>query len=130
MSTCGDTYLKTKLLTALAALLVVGACETLYEPYFLEREDIGTTNGVYFYSDLMEDSYDGTQHWQFAASNNNAWIMCVSTSLETVRHANGYSMGTVVQLGPYETKNTGYVYVPADYEVRASAWEPDVYGNC
>ena len=130
MSTCGDTYLKTRIPAAVAALLVASGCETFNEPVFLERTEVGISNDVQFHQDLMQEAYEGRQYLQFSATNYSSQPRCVQTNAESMRYSSEYSMGAVVYLAPAETADTGYVFLPSEFGLHARSWAPDEFGNC
>jgi hypothetical protein len=121
--------LKTGFLAAAAAIFVLGGCET-FEPYLVERETLIDEDGIFVYSDLMEDGWDGTQHWQFSATNYNAYPVCVSVNFTPNSYADAYSMGGHYRVEPGGTMDIGYVFAPANFGVNSQAWGPDANGNC
>lgn len=121
--------MKSKLLAVGVAALFVAGCET-FEPYLVERETLIDEDGVYVYSDLMEDGWDGTQHWQFSAYNGNSFPVCVSVGFGPNSYADSYNMGGNYKVEAGQTIDIGYVMAPANFGVNAQAWNPDTYGNC
>lgn len=115
---------------ALFALLAVSGCETLSESYSVEQIDLINESGIHVYSNLMENPWDGSQYWQFRASNYGNYPFCVQVGLSRIGFTSGHSMGYNHYLAPGETKDVGYVHAPADFETDTRTWDPGSDDSC
>ncbi|WP_139792396.1 hypothetical protein [Henriciella litoralis] len=121
--------MKSRLFAALAATFILGACESMYEPILLERQTISNEQGIYVYGDL-EEGFEGDRFWNFYATNNNAFPVCVGLTLGAGSNTSGHSFDGVHRIEPGDTEGVGYLYLPASYTLETGAWNPDDYGSC
>lgn len=128
-STFWGLSVKIRILAACAALLVLGACETMYEPTLIQRDTVYNDQGLYIYSDL-EESFEGERFWNFYAINSNPEAICLGLTLGANSTTSGHSFEGTHLLTPGQTVGVGYVYAPADFTITSDAWMPDEYGSC
>lgn len=121
--------MKISLIVASVALLALGGCETMFEDTLIQRDTVSDQEGIYIYSDLSE-SAEGDRFWNFWATNNNSFPVCVGLTLGKNSTTSGHEFDGVHYIAPGQTKGVGYVYAPADFTIQNGAWNPDSSGNC
>ena len=118
-----------RFLAAIAALVVASGCETLYEDTLIQRDTVYDDQGLYIYSELSE-SLEGDRYWNFWAINSNVYPICLGLTLGPNSTTSGHSFDGTHYLPTGETVGVGYVYAPANFNIKSDVWVPDEYGGC
>lgn len=121
--------MRIRIIAAGAAFFALAGCETMYEPVLLERDTIYDADGLYIYSELSE-SFEGDRFWNFWAVNSNSAPICLGLTLGPNSTTSGHSFDGKHYLPTGQTVGVGYVYAPANFNIKSDVWVPDEYGGC
>lgn len=121
--------MRVRVLITAAVLPLLAGCEIFEETYTIASEQLFNEDGVQIQEDVEED-FGGTRWFQYSASNSNDFPVCVRVSIVPGGQTNGHSMGSVINIPAFGTEDVGYVYLPANFNLRTQVWGAEADDTC